>query len=145
TLENRARAGCIRRCHGDLHLANIVLLDGRPVLYDAVEFDEAIATIDTLYDLAFLLMDLDYRGHRQAANLVLNCYCWRAGDCSMLSGLTALPLFLGIRAGVRALVNADRAQQTHQAATPLKAEATRYLRKAIEDLNPPTPQLVAIG
>jgi aminoglycoside phosphotransferase family enzyme/predicted kinase len=145
TLENRARVGCVRRCHGDLHLANIVLLDGRPVLYDAVEFDEALATIDTLYDLAFLLMDLDYRGHRQAANLVLNRYCWRARDCSMLSGLTALPLFLGIRAAVRALVNADRAQQTHQAATPLRAEATRYLRKAIEDLSPPRPELVAIG
>ena len=57
--------GCVRRCHGDLHLGNIVLWDGRPLLFDAIEFDEAIATVDTLYDLAFLLMDLDR--HRPAA------------------------------------------------------------------------------
>ena len=77
-LDERARRGCVRRCHGDLHLANIVLWQGRPVLYDAIEFDEAIATIDTLYDLAFLLMDLDRHGQRRAANIVLNRYLWRS-------------------------------------------------------------------
>ena len=61
-LDERARRGFVRRCHGDLHLANIVLWHGRPTLYDAIEFDEALATIDTLYDLAFLLMDLDFAG-----------------------------------------------------------------------------------
>ena len=58
-LDERAEHGFVRRCHGDLHLANIVLHHGQPTLYDAIEFDEALATIDTLYDLAFLLMDLD--------------------------------------------------------------------------------------
>ena len=64
-LNERAAAGFVRRCHGDLHLNNIVLWRGRPVLFDAIEFDEDLATIDTLYDLAFLLMDLDKRGQRQ--------------------------------------------------------------------------------
>ena len=52
-LEERRRAGRVRRCHGDLHLANIVLLEGRPVLFDCLEFDEALGSIDMLYDLAF--------------------------------------------------------------------------------------------
>jgi hypothetical protein len=53
----------VRRCHGDLHLRNICVVDGRPVLFDCIEFSEAIASVDVLYDLAFLLMDLDHRGH----------------------------------------------------------------------------------
>ena len=73
-LTMRGHAGCVRRCHGDLHLGNIVLIDGAPVPFDALEFSEALATIDVLYDLAFLLMDLDARGDRHAANVVLNAY-----------------------------------------------------------------------
>ena len=57
-LEDRGRRGYVRRCHGDLHLANIVLIGKCPVLFDAIEFDEQIASIDVLYDLAFPLMDL---------------------------------------------------------------------------------------
>ena len=57
-LEHRRRKGKVRLCHGDLHLGNIVLLNGAPVLFDCLEFDEALASIDTLYDLAFLVMDL---------------------------------------------------------------------------------------
>ncbi len=77
-LNRRAEVGCVRRCHGDLHLANIVLWQGRPMLFDAIEFDEKIATIDTLYDLAFLLMDLRRYGQARAANVVLNRYLWRS-------------------------------------------------------------------
>ena len=58
----RRRTGLVRRGHGDLHLGNIVLIDGQPVLFDAIEFDPLIATGDVLYDLAFLLMDLIERG-----------------------------------------------------------------------------------
>ncbi|MGI9463420.1 MAG: hypothetical protein ACR2OM_05750, partial [Aestuariivirgaceae bacterium] len=67
-LDQRARRGYLRRCHGDLHLGNIVVLNGRPVLFDAIEFSEEFASIDTLYDLAFLIMDLDKRGMRPEAN-----------------------------------------------------------------------------
>ena len=109
TLNERASNGFVRRCHGDLHLANIIVWDGRPALYDAIEFDEAIATIDTLYDLAFLLMDLDWHNRRPAANLVLNRYLWRSGEPLDLQGLSALPLFLTLRAAVRAMVTTDRA------------------------------------
>ncbi len=61
-LLKRGEAGFVRRCHGDLHLRNIVLIDGEPTLFDAVEFSDEIASGDVLYDLAFLLMDLEERG-----------------------------------------------------------------------------------
>jgi hypothetical protein len=145
-LDERARLGFVRRCHGDLHLANIVLWDGRPVFYDAIEFDEAIATIDTLYDLAFLLMDLDWRGHGHAANIVLNRYLWRANDDLDLKGLAALPLFLALRAGIRAMVTAERAaQESPQAAERDRDVARGYLRAALAHAAPLPPKLVAIG
>src|SRR5690606_15127430 len=96
-LRLRARRGCVRRCHGDLHLRNIVLLDGRPVLFDAVEFDEALATIDTLYDLAFLIMDPCQRDLVAEANLVLNRYLHLSNAALDLYGLAAMPLFLACR------------------------------------------------
>jgi hypothetical protein len=70
----RRRNGFVRECHGDLHLGNIALIDGRPVPFDAIEFDPLIAAGDVLYDLAFLLMDLVERGLNKAANAVLNRY-----------------------------------------------------------------------
>ena len=149
-LDQRAAQGFVRRCHGDLHLGNIVMWDGRPTLFDAIEFDEELATIDTLYDLAFLLMDLDHRGLRPAANIVLNRYLWRSQEDSDLDGLIALPLFLGLRAGVRALVTAERAQQeqasqNQEAAVQQSARARGYLRSALGYLTPSEPALVAVG
>ena len=80
-LTRRAAAGFVRRAHGDLHLGNLCLWHGRPVLFDALEFDDALATIDLGYDLAFLLMDLDRRAGRAAANHVLNRYVARTRRC----------------------------------------------------------------
>lgn len=146
TLDRRAEAGCVRRCHGDLHLGNVVLWQGRPVLFDAIEFDEKIATIDTLYDLAFLLMDLDRHRQARAANIVLNRYLWRSHDDLDLMGLQALPLFLGLRAGVRAMVTIDRAaQEDREAAEEDRESARTYLRAALGYLAPGPPQLIAIG
>ena len=71
-LDQRGAAGAIRSCHGDLHLRNICLWDGEPTLFDGVEFNDAITDIDILYDLAFLLMDLEHRNHRDLANVVFN-------------------------------------------------------------------------
>jgi len=145
-LDERAHKGCLRRCHGDLHLGNIVLWEGRPVLFDAIEFDEALATVDPLYDLAFLLMDLDRHRQRGAANIVLNRYLWCNNDELTLRGLAALPLFLGCRAGIRAMVTADRAaQQSHDGAHEACKSATQYLRAALAYLQPAAPRLVAVG
>ena len=69
-LDARRQSGYVRQCHGDLHLRNIVLLDGRPTLFDGVEFNDEIACTDVFYDLAFLLMDLWRRQLPAHANVV---------------------------------------------------------------------------
>jgi uncharacterized protein len=132
-LADRAQAGFVRRCHGDLHLGNVCLWQGRPVPFDALEFDEGLATIDVGYDLAFLLMDLEHRAGRAEANRVLNRYLARSGDWGLVAGL---PLFLSLRAMVRAHVEASRGHP---------AEAEAYLRTALDRLRPALPVVVAIG
>lgn len=145
-LERRAAAGFVRRCHGDLHLDNIVLWKGTPTLFDALEFDEALATIDTLYDLAFLLMDLDHQGHRAAANLVLNRYLWRTQAMLDIEGLVALPLFMALRAGIRAMVRAQRAVLAGKLPDdPQWKPVADYLTLALGFLSPQPPCLVAVG
>ena len=109
-LEARERGDQVARCHGDLHLGNIVLIDGAPVLFDAIEFDPKLATGDVFYDLAFLLMDLIERGLKPAANIVLNRYLTERGRDDDLDALAALPLFLSVRAAIRAKVTAARAK-----------------------------------
>lgn len=146
-LEQRGRAGHVRRCHGDLHLGNIVMLDGRVVPFDALEFDESLATIDVLYDLAFLLMDLDVRGDRAAANVVLNAYVGIAPTGEEIEGLAALPLFLATRAAIRGLVALQSAlqKQATQQSEDLITRAVSYMTAATRYLKPAQPALVAIG
>ena len=127
----QARAGVHRRAHGDLHLGNLLMWQGRPAPFDALEFDEELATIDPGYDLAFLLMDLDQRVSRAAANAVLNRYVARTGDVGLVAGL---PAFLSLRATIRAHVAASRG-------TPSGALADA----AMAYLRPGLPAVLAIG
>ena len=142
-LERRRRQGMVRQCHGDLHLANICLFEGEPLLFDAIEFSEDIACVDVAYDLAFLMMDLDCRGARPLASQVMNHALDLTGDAS---GLAALPLFLSLRAGVRAMVAATIARSlTGKTREGKAAEARGLLAAALAYLEPPPPRLVAIG
>ena len=143
-LALRERADLVRRCHGDLHLGNIVLIEGAPVLFDAIEFDPAIATGDVLYDLAFLLMDLIERGLKQAANIVLNRYLAETRRVADLDALAALPLFLSLRAAIRAKVTAARRAQG-PAGTGAEQSARDYFTLAGKLLAPPAPSLVTVG
>lgn len=79
-VARRVAAGAVRRCHGDLHLRNIVMIGGAPVPFDAIEFSDRIANIDVLYDLAFALMDLARQGLGALANRLLNEWLWRVGE-----------------------------------------------------------------
>lgn len=143
-LEQRRTQGFVRECHGDLHLRNIVLLEGRPTLFDGVEFNDEISCIDVLYDTAFLLMDLWQRDLRGHANLLWNRLFELEPD---ITGLPLLPLFLSCRAAVRAKTNATSARLTsdvtRQAA--LREQAQRYLALAAELLRPAAARVVAIG
>ncbi len=142
-LETRRREGRVRHCHGDLHLGNICLFEGKPLLFDAIEFNEDFACIDVFYDLAFLLMDLDHRGRRDLANRVLNRYLECTGD---FDGLPPLPLFLALRAAVRAVVSA---QHAHFGPAAVRAERRAVARRLLEEssafLDPVAPRLVAVG
>jgi uncharacterized protein len=145
-LDERSQAGLVRRCHGDLHLGNIVLIDGHPRAFDALEFDERLATVDVLYDLAFLLMDLDVRLDRAAANVVLNAYVVAEPTGGEIDGLRALPLFLATRAAVRGLVALEGALQRAEGRDAhLVAVARSYVAAANAYLEPRPPMLVAIG
>ncbi|MDP6705610.1 MAG: AAA family ATPase [Alphaproteobacteria bacterium] len=142
---NRRRAeGHVKHCHGDLHLRNIFLENGRPVIFDAIEFDDRLARTDVVYDLAFLLMDLWHRGLRSEANIVLNRYLLLTDDCGSLE---PLPLFLSIRAAIRAHVSAMTAETQPDAvqAAALRQEAGEYLGLARELLLPAAPRLIGLG
>ena len=145
-LTMRGTSGFVRRCHGDLHLNNIVMLDGQPTLFDALEFDEELATIDTLYDLAFLLMDLDHRGARPLASVVLNRYMARSRSRLDVEGLVALPLFLGVRSAIRAMTSAQKAELEGGDPNSRQAvDARSYLSHALRYLGPAVPRLIAVG
>ena len=134
-LMARGAEGAVRRCHGDLHLRNIALIDGEPTPFDAIEFDETIAIGDILYDLAFALMDLWERDLKRQANLLFNAYLAESGP-ETCSALGALPLFLSLRAAIRAKVAANAGA---------KDEARRYFDFAQRFLRPAPPRLIAVG
>ena len=140
----RLSAGAVRRCHGDLHLRNIVMIDGRPVPFDAIEFSDRIANIDVLYDLSFALMDLCERRRRPLANRLLNEWLWRIRELPGApheSALALLPIFLARRAAIRAFVDAQAASVSGGDT----ARARDYQRVALSFLQPAPPRLMAIG
>ncbi len=143
-LHGRRDRGLVRHGHGDLHLRNICLRDGQPVLFDCIEFNPALACVDVLYDLAFLLMDLLHRGLAGHATAVLNRYVEHMDD---IDGLALLPLFLATRASVRAMATATAvsAQSRAEDADSLRVEAQQYLALAQALIEPPPPILLAVG
>lgn len=143
-LDARRAGGFVRHCHGDLHLRNICLVEGETTIFDCIEFDDAFSCIDTWYDAAFLVMDLLDRGLGVHANVVLNRYLERTGD---LDGLALLPLFLSVRATVRAKICATAATLQTDAANAgsLQKDARSYLELALSVMEPGAPRVLAIG
>ncbi|MEH6952742.1 AAA family ATPase (plasmid) [Nitrobacter sp. NHB1] len=143
-LKERGRLGLVRRCHGDLHLANIVLIGHKPVLFDAIEFDPAIASVDILYDLSFTLMDLLHYGRRIEANILLNRYLTIPFEDN-LDGIAALPLFMSMRAAIRANVLLARLGGHYADEAPILLATRSYFALARQLISPSSPTLVAIG
>jgi len=143
-LDRRRDEEWVRHCHGDLHLGNIVLLGGRPTLFDAIEFNDEISSIDVFYDLAFLLMDLWRLGLEHHANVLWNGYL---SETRSLDGLAVMPLFLSCRAAVRAKTTATSVNLEQDARRRLELQvlANDYLALADGLLQPPAPRLIAVG
>ena len=145
-LRERGRGGFVRRIHGDLHLGNIALIDGKPVLFDAIEFSPIIASGDVFYDLTFLLMDLLERGLPQAANIVLNRYLIETRRDENLDALMTLPFFLAVRAGIRAKVAVPRMARAPAAErSGIAREARAYFDFALRAITPPQTRFIAVG
>ena len=130
----------VRECHGDLHLGNIALVDGRVTLFDCIEFNPSMRWIDVMSDVAFLVMDLRDRNRPDLAWRFLNAYLARTGD---YEGLSVLPFYTVYRAMVRAKIACLRLAQTSgDERTKLLDEFRAYVDLAGRDAEPTSPSIV---
>ena len=123
----RLRDGHVRECHGDLHLANVLQLDGASTAFDCIEFDEELRWIDVLDDIAFLAMDLLAHGQRGLAFRFVDAYLEATGE---YDGLPALRFYMVCRALVRAQVIGIGERQGLRSMS--SCDAARYLALAAE-------------
>lgn len=141
-IEARRRNGAIRECHGDLHLANMVWFNDDALLFDCIEFNDGLRWIDTLNDVAFLIMDLESRGEHVLAGRFLDRYLVETGD---YAGTPLLALFKQYRALVRAAVTAFRLHQSGIARDERAADhrlVERYLELAESYMRSEAPRLI---
>lgn len=144
-LTNRKKNGFIRNCHGDLHLDNITLVNDSPVLFDAIEFNDYFSHIDTISDMAFLLIDLDFRQRSALSYLILSDYLHFTQDYSSLKVLNFYKVY---RAMVRAKISALQAEQNEIDSTKyneLTVKTLRYLALAKQlQSNQTQPKIILI-
>ena len=126
----RKQQGAIKDGHGDLHLGNIAIVDGEPLIFDCIEFSDTLRCIDVINEIAFLFMDLCARGHTPLAWRMLNRWLEHSGD---YAGLKALPFYVVYRALVRAKISLHQKNST---------DFQRYLALAREFAAPTTPALL---
>jgi uncharacterized protein len=141
-FRDRKREGFVRECHGDLHLRNMTLIDGKVTLFDCIEFNPQLRWIDVISEVAFLMMDLEERGYPHLANQFLNGYLQRTGD---YGGLRLLRYYLVYRALVRAKVSMLRRRQESSGSPEYRkadADYRQYLHLAEGYAAPATPALL---
>jgi len=141
-LEQRKHDGFIRECHGDMHLRNLVWFNGQPLAFDCLEFNPALRWIDTLSEVAFLVMDLQDRKQPQLAQRFLNSYLEQSGD---YQGMRVFYFYLAYRALVRAKVDAIRAGQpsiTDAERRKAEGEFYAYLSLALSYTRRRKPELI---
>ncbi|MDR0934272.1 MAG: AAA family ATPase [Burkholderiaceae bacterium] len=107
-IGTRRKNGFIRECHGDLHMGNIVVMDGNAIPFDGIEFAPDFRCVDVICDLAFAFADLLHFGRPDYAWRLLSRYLEVTGD---YQGVRLLHLFSASHALVRAKVIAMRCQQ----------------------------------
>ena len=132
-IRQRQQAGRVRECHGDLHLGNMLVEDGRIVVFDCLAFSPDLRWIDVISDMAFLVMDLQERRQPELANRLLNRWLEHSGD---YGGLELWRWYVSYRALVRAKVAALNGDRDDHG--PLAA----YLAVAERQLAPASPLLL---
>ncbi len=127
----RIKEGRIRRCHGDLHSGNIFVIDGRPQIFDCLEFNEAYASIDTIAEVAFFAMDMDYHGRNDLAEFFIEKYIEYSGD---KEGKALLSFYKAHYASVRGMVTSLRLKEKMDAdeRNPIREKARRYFKLTLE-------------
>ena len=138
----RKRDGCIRECHGDMHLRNLIWLNHQPMAFDCIEFNPNLSWIDVLSEIAFLVMDLQSHQQHQLANHFLNHYLEITGD---YAGLVIINFYLCYRSLVRAKVDALRIEQkdiTEVESLKSRARFESYLDLAITYTQCAAPKLI---
>ncbi len=142
-LEARRREGFVRECHGDLHLGNIAVVDGRIAIFDCIDFNARMRWNDLMGEVAFLAMDLEYRGRADLADRFVNRYMEATGD---YAGAAVLRFFVVYRAMVRAKVEALRVAQMPDGAERawLATECREYVALARAWAEPPHPAMVVM-
>ncbi|WP_339734710.1 AAA family ATPase [uncultured Gimesia sp.] len=141
-LAQRKSCGFIRECHGDMHLNNMILSEKGVTLFDCLEFNAALRWGDVMSEVAFLVMDLEDRGHADFAMQFLNGYLERTGD---YAGVPLLRFYLSYRAMVRAKVAALRLSQHHYLeaeGAAIREEFWSYLELAKKYVTPTEPLLM---
>lgn len=140
-LRERKATGMVRECHGDMHTGNMVIRDGRIMIFDCIEFNPVLSHIDVISDIAFLFMDLTHAGRNDLAWRFLNAWLSESGD---YNGLRVLRFYCVYRAMVRAKVTSIRLQQetgeSEKAAT--LAEHRSYVDLAAGFARPQSPSLL---
>ncbi|TPW17651.1 MAG: hypothetical protein FD130_581 [Halothiobacillaceae bacterium] len=140
-FEQRKQGGFIRECHGDLHLRNITLIEERPVIFDCIEFSDALRWIDTINDMAFLIMDLRVHQRGDLAQRFLNGYLEQTGD---YAGIRLLPFYLVYRALVRCKIALIEREQQGNPAEAHTHHYRQYLRLAQQFITPVAPVLMVM-
>ena len=144
-FQQRQENNWIRECHGDLHLDNICLWQDKIQLFDRIEFNEPFRFVDVMYDVAFLVMDLEAAGEPELANVFLNTYIEHTGDWS---GLALLPLYLSRQAYVRAKINSwlwDEPTLTAENKRQAGEKASNYYHLAWQYTRPQSGKLIMMS
>jgi len=141
-IQSRKSDGFVRECHGDLHLGNLALIDGRITPFDCIEFNPHLRWIDVMSETAFLVMDLQDRGYPELAFRFLNALLQQTGD---YAGVRMLRYYLVYRALVRAKVAAlrlDQAAKSAETEDAIWAEYESYVQLATSYAGSVTPALI---
>lgn len=144
-FEKRITDNKIKECHGDLHLKNICLWQDKIQLFDRIEFNEPFRFVDVMYDVAFVMMDLEAREKPDFANAFLNAYLEQTGD---YEGLPLLHLYLSRQAYVRAKVTSfllDDPNVPEKVKQEAQVTASNYYRQAWEYTQNLTGKLIVMS